>query len=210
MGKLFNPDSPVIRFLWKMADLIALNLIWLICCIPVITIGPSTTAMYCVAREIAKGNWPGILKTFFKAFKDNFKQSLLVFLVLLIPIGLIVVYLFYNIIGALNQMVWLQVLSWLAILIIGFICTYVYPLMAYFDNSLGNTLKNAILLPLANPPLAVLCTALNLLPVILLLISTDVFASAGFFWIVIGGSLTAVINCRLLGALFFKFVPSEE
>lgn len=86
-----------------------MNLIWLVCCIPIVTIGPSTTAMYCVARDIAKGEWPGIFKTFFKAFKENFKQSLLVFLVLLIPICLIVVYLFFGASGALDHMIWLKV-----------------------------------------------------------------------------------------------------
>ena len=69
-----------------MADLIALNLIWLICCIPIITIGPATTSMYCVARKMAEGEWPAVLKSFFKAFKDNFKQSLLVFLALCVLI----------------------------------------------------------------------------------------------------------------------------
>lgn len=210
MGKLFSPDSPAIKFLWKMADLVALNLIWLICCIPVVTIGPSTAAMYCVARDIAKGEWPGIFKTFFKAFRENFKQSLLVFLILLVPICLIAVYLFLASSGALDHAVWMKMLCYLAALIIGFIWTYLFPLMAYFDNTLGNTLKNAVLLPLANPLLAVLCTALNLLPVILLLVSVNVFASAGFFWLVIGGSLTAVINSKLLGILFFKFIPEES
>ena len=210
MGKLFSPDSPAIKFLWKMADLIALNLIWIICCIPVVTIGPSTAAMYCVARDIAKGEWPGILKTFFKAFKENFKQSLLVFLILLIPIGLIAVYLFFAASGALDHSAWMKMLCYLGALIIGFIWTYAFPLLSYFDNTLGNTLKNAVLLPLANPFLAVLCTALNLLPVILLLVSVNVFASAGFFWLVVGGSLTAVINSKLLGTLFFQFVPEES
>lgn len=210
MGNMFHPDSPVIRFLWKMADLIALNLVWLICCVPIITIGPSTTAMYCVAREIAKGNWPGIFKTFFSAFKSNFKQSLLVFLILLVPICLVAVYLLFAASGALDQVVWLKVLSYVAVFIIGFICTYAYPLMANFDNTVGNTLKNAMLLPLANPFLAVVCTVLNLLPVLLLLINPDLFASASFFWLVIGGSLTAVINSKLLGSLFSKFVSEES
>lgn len=210
MGKIFSPDSPAVKFLWKVADLVALNLVWLICCIPIVTIGPSTAAMYCVARDIAKGEWPGILKSFFKAFKENFKQSLLVFLILLIPICLIAVYLFLASSGALDHSVWLKVFCYLAALIIGFVWTYVFPLIAQFDNTLGNTLKNAILLPLANPFVAVLCTALNLLPVILLMISVDVFASAGFFWLVLGGSLTAVINSRLLGQLFRHFTPKES
>lgn len=209
MGKLFGPESQFIKFLWKVADLIGLNLIWLICCIPIVTIGPSTAAMYCVARDIAKGEWPAILKTFFKSFKESFKQSLLIFLILLIPICLIAVYLFLASSGALDHTVWMKMLCYLAALIIGFIWTYVFPLIAQFDNTLGNTLKNAILLPLANPFVAVLCTALNLLPVILLLVSVDVFASAGFFWLVLGGSLTAVINSRLLGQLFRNFASQE-
>lgn len=210
MGKLFSPDSPAIKFLWKTADLIALNLIWLVCCIPIVTIGPSTAAMYCVARDIAKGEWPGILKTFFRAFKQNFKQSLLAFLILLVPICLIAVYLFLAASGALDHAAWMKMFCYFGVAIIGFVWTYVFPLMAYFDNTLGNTLKNAVLLPLANPFLAVLCTALNLLPVILLLTSVNVFASAGFIWLVIGGSLTAVINSKLLGLFFFKFVPKKE
>lgn len=210
MDKLFGPDSPVVRFLWKLADLVALNLIWLVCCIPVITIGPSTAAMYCVARDIAKGEWPAILKTFFRAFRESFKQALLVFLILLIPICLVAVYLFLALSGALDHSVWMKMLCCLASLIIGFVWTYVFPLMAQFDNSLGNTLKNAVLLPLANPFLAVLCTALNLLPVILLVISVDVFAAAGFFWLVLGVSLTAVINSRLLGQLFRKFTTEQS
>lgn len=210
MGKLFGPDSPAIKFLWKVADLIALNLIWLVCCIPVITIGPSTAAMYCVARDIAKGEWPGIIKSFFKAFKENFKQSLLVFLILLVPICLIAVYLFLASSGALDHSAWMKTLCYLAALIIGFIWTYVFPLIAQFDNTLGNTLKNAVLLPLANPFLAVLCTAINLLPVILLMVSVNVFASAGFFWLVLGGAVTAVINSRLLGQLFRRFTTEQS
>lgn len=209
MGKLFGPDSPVIQFLWKLADLVALNLLWLVCCIPVITIGPSTVAMYCVARDIAKGEWPAILRTFFRAFRENFKQALLVFLILLIPVCLVAVYLLLALSGALDHSVWMKMLCCLAAIIIGFVWTYVFPLMAQFDNSLGNTLKNAVLLPLANPFLAVLCTALNLLPVILLVISVDVFAAAGFFWLVLGAALTAVINSRLLGLLFRKFTTEQ-
>lgn len=210
MGKLFSPDSPVIKFLWKAADLIALNLIWLICCVPVITIGPSTAAMYCMAREIAKGEWPGILKTFFRSFKSGFKQALLVSLILLIPICLAAGYLLLALSGVLDSLVWVKMFCCLAILIIGFICTYAYPLMACFDNTLGNTLKNAVLLPLANPILAVLCTALNLLPLLLALINFELFVNVSLFWLVIGVALTAVVNCKLLWVLFSRFVPEES
>ncbi len=206
MGKLFGPDSPAIKFLWKMADLIALNLIWLVCCIPIITIGPATTAMYCVARKMAEGEWPAVLKPFFKAFKDNFKQSLLVFLALLIPVCLAVAYLLLSISGALNSLIIVKYFSYLAVAIIGCICTYVYPLMAYFENTIGNTLKNAILLPLANPFLAVIATALNLLPFLVLLISVEAFVTVSFLWLVIGFSAISLVNSKMLGRLFQRFV----
>ena len=209
MGKIFSPDSPAIKFLWKMADLIALNLVWLVCCIPIVTIGPSTTAMYCVVRIIARGEWPAIFKTFFKAFKENFKQSLLVFLALLIPICLVAVYLLLSFSGALDGLALIKYLSYLAIVIIGCICTYAYPLMAHFDNTVGNTLKNAVLLPLANPFLALVATALNLLPVLLLLINYELFVTASFFWLVIGFSLTALVNTKMLGWLFQRLAPEE-
>ena len=210
MGKIFSPDSPAIKFLWKMADLIALNLVWLVCCIPIITIGPSTTAMYCVARTIARGEWPAIFKTFFKAFKENFKQSLLVFLVLLIPICLVAVYLILSVSGALDGLALIKYLCYLAIVIIGCVCTYAYPLMAHFDNTVGNTLKNAVLLPLANPFLALVATALNLLPVLILLINYELFVTVSFFWLVIGYALTALVNTKMLGWLFQRFAPEES
>ena len=209
MSHLFHPDSPVIRFLWKAADLIALNLVWLVCCIPIITIGPSTAAMYCVVRKIARGEWPAIFKTFFQAFKENFKQSLLVFLVLLIPICLVAVYLLLSVSGALDGVVLIKYLCYLGIVIIGCICTYAYPLIAHFDNSVGNTLKNAVLLPLANPFLALIATALNLLPVLIMLINFELFVTVSFFWLVIGYALTALANTKMLGWLFDRFTPDE-
>lgn len=209
MGQLFHPDSPAIRFLWKAADLIALNLLFLICCIPVITIGPSVTAMYCVTRKIAKGEWPAIFKTFFRAWKENFKQSLLTFLALLIPVALVAVYLVLTVTGALDGLALIKYFSYLAVAIIGCICTYAYPLLSFFDNSLGNTLKNAILLPLANPVLALIATALNLLPVLILLADLELFVSVSFLWLVVGFSLTALVNTKMLGWLFGRFAPSD-
>ncbi len=206
MGKLFHPDSPAIQFLWKMADLIALNIICLVCCIPVVTIGPSVTAMYCVARKIARGEWPSILKTFFKEFKVNFKQAFIVWLVLLIPILLVILYLVLSFSGSLDSLPLIKYMCYLAIAIIGVVWTYVHPLMAHFENTTGNVLKNALLLPFANPVIAVAATLLNLLPLLLMVINFELFAAISFLWLVIGFSLTALVNTKMLGLLFQKLV----
>lgn len=210
MGRLFHPESPLMRFLGNLTDLIALNLIWLICCVPVVTIGPSTTAMYCVARDIAKGEWPPVLKTFFREFRSNFKQSLPVFLALLIPVLLVGAYLLMLVSGGLDHIPLIKYLCYPAIAIIGFVYSYAYPLLACFDNTVGNTLKNAFLLPLANPFLALVVTALNMLPVLVLLINPGLFARCVIFWLLVGCAITAVINMKMLGGLFQRFAPPEE
>lgn len=210
MGRLFQPDSPVMRFLTAVADLIALNLLWLICCIPVITIGPSCTAMCYVARKIAEKEAPPVMNTFFHAFRANLKQSLIVFLILLVPIVLVGTYLLMAVSGGLDHLPLVKYLSYLAIIITGFVCSYVYPLIAHFDNTAGNTLKNAILLPFANPFLALVVTALNMLPILTLLINYELMIRISFFWLAIGCSLTAVVNAKLLGRFFQRLAPPAE
>ena len=210
MGHLFKLDSPLMRFLSNVADLIALNLIWLICCVPVITIGPSTTAMYCVARDITKGDWPPVLKSFFREFRSNFKQSLLVFLALLVPVLLVGAYLLMLVSGGLDRLPIIKYLCYPAIAVIGFVCSYAWPLLACFDNTVGNTLKNAFLLPLANPFLALVVTALNLLPVLLLFINPELFTRCVIFWMLVGCALTAVINAKMLGPFFARMTPAEQ
>ncbi len=210
MGKMFSPESPLMKFLENAADLILLNLLWLVCCIPVITIGPATAAMCCVTRDMARGNWPPIIKTFFGAFRSNFKQALQIFLALLIPVCLICLYLVLAISGGLDGAPALKYLSYVAVAFIGFVCSYAYPLVAYFDNTLGHTLKNAVLLPLANPILAVIVTGLNLLPLLLYLCNELLLIRLGLFWLLIGFSLTSYINMRLLGSFFRKLTPLDD
>lgn len=210
MGRLFKLDSPIMRFMANMADLAALNVVWLICCAPIITIGPACTAMCYVAREIANGNAPPVLKTFFRAFRENFRQSLAIFLILLIPVGLGAAYLLMAASGGLDRIPILKYLCVLAVVIIGFVCSYVYPLLAHFDNSIGGTLRNAFLLPLASPFLALVVTALNLLPVLLLFINPALFARCVIFWLLIGSALTAVINAKMLGPFFARLTPGEQ
>lgn len=80
---LLNEDNVIHIFLNKLGDIIVANLLFLVCCIPIITIGPALTALYhCMLRTV-KGNNNGTTKTFFRAFKENFRQSLIVWLGLL-------------------------------------------------------------------------------------------------------------------------------
>ena len=206
MKNFLDLDSPVIQFLSAVADLVLLNLLWLVCCIPIFTIGPSCTAMCYTARRIANRESPVVSQTFFRAFKANFKQSFLVSLVLLIPIAVAASSFLFLLSGQLDQAGWLKLVYGAVILFSCFFCSYAYPLLAYFDNTFKNTVRNVVMMPLANPLLALLVTVLDLLPFFLLLLSLEVFARCLIFWIAIGAALTAVAKMKLLDRLFRRFV----
>lgn len=64
MSKLFNLENPVWNFLGKLVDMMILTGLWLICCIPVVTIGASTTALYSVTLKMAENKEGYIVSSF--------------------------------------------------------------------------------------------------------------------------------------------------
>ena len=89
--KLFNLDSPVMVFLSKVANLMILNVLTIICCIPIFTAGAAITALYYVTIKMARGDDPYIIKGYFKSFKENFKQATIIWLIMLVVIAIIAV-----------------------------------------------------------------------------------------------------------------------
>ena len=83
MKKLFDPDSPILRFLTQAAELAWLNILWVVCSLPVFTLGASTAALCTAVRNMIResGHWNSA--AFFRAFRDNFKKSTLLWLILL-------------------------------------------------------------------------------------------------------------------------------
>ena len=85
MGALFNLENPVWNFMGKVADLVILNLLALICSIPIVTIGASWTAMYYVTIKIVRKEEGYIIRDFFRSFKENFKQATIIWLLTTLP-----------------------------------------------------------------------------------------------------------------------------
>lgn len=209
--KLFNPDSRIMIFLSRVADLVILNILWLVCCVPVVTIGASTTAMYHVIRHWQKDSVSSIMRDFFQSFKEDFKQATPVYLILLIPTVAVVMnaMLIFNPENSAAVPSYLLVIWFISALILLFISSFVYPVMAFFADTLFKTLRNAMVLALANLPRTILISILNLLPVILLFVNLSFFLQSSIFWLLIGGALVAYLNMSILKPVFKKLVPSE-
>ena len=202
--KLFNYDSPFWSFLNKIADLVLLNVLWLVFCIPIITIGASTAAMYRVTLNMHRGEGGGVIRTFWNAFKQNIKPGTLIFLVLLVPLVLVIYEAWLYLSGAISQSLAMGVVFLFPSLLMALVTTYVYPRVAQFDNKLLATLKNACLLAIANLPCSLLMALLNLSAPLLFVFATGFFFRTGIFWLLIGGALVAFLNTFFIRKIFKK------
>ena len=93
MSNLFNLDGPVLQFINKIVYSVYLNILWFICCIPVVTIGASTTALFYVTLKMSKNEEGNLTKAFFHSFRENLKQATIIWLILLflgIVLGIVI------------------------------------------------------------------------------------------------------------------------
>lgn len=208
--KLLDPDSPIMSFLARVADLVILNVLWLLCCLPVVTAGASTTAMYHVVRHLQEESTSSVTRDFFRSFKSDFRQATPVYLLLLIPAAAVVMNAW--ILSAQSSdvvPVYVRAIWMVSALMLTFVVSFVYPVMAYFDDTVWKTLRTAAVLAVAKLPRTVLISAINLLPIIMLFVSLPFFLRSSIFWLLIGGSLTAYLNMLILRPVFKKIIDER-
>ena len=197
MKNFFNPDGPLMQLLSHISRLMALNICFLVCCIPVVTAGASLTAMYAVLLLPEDG---GTVSRFFREFRRNFKQSTILWL-LLLGAG-VVLLLDYQLMGnldgyaAVNYLLYLAGLVWLGV------SCYAFGLTAQFENTLGHTLKNALLLAFSMLPRTVLMVLIDAVPLILLLVSPEWFGRSFILWPLLGFALCAQLKMWVLKDVF--------
>ena len=172
MGKIFDMDSPVMRVLNRVGDLLILNVLMIVCCIPVITAGAAFTAMHYVLLKIVRGEEGYLIRGFFKSFRSNFRQATLIWLLMLLVVAVYVgdIWIF-NYSGLVFPKPLIIAVAAVAFVLL-MIAVYVFPLQARFENSVKNTLKNAMLLAFANLPRTILMMACYILPLVLGYFST--------------------------------------
>ena len=136
-------DSPVIAFLNKLTDLVLLNVLWLICSVPVITIGASTTAMYYVSITSIRSGDGYVVRRFFKSFKESFRQVTPVWLIMLIC-GMLFIgdLIFWNQVQEPIGKIML-IISVVIIMLLLVIGLWIFPVFAKFTGSRRNLMKNA-------------------------------------------------------------------
>ncbi len=208
MERFLGIDSPVMRALSIAADLAVLNLLWLVCCIPLVTIGASTTAMYSVALKLAKGDDGYVCRRFFRAFKQNFKQATVIHVVACVFAAIFAADFFiYTHGGTVPQFFLILLLA--AALLAAIFLSWVYPILAQFENSLWNLCKNAWAMAIVHLPFTVILLAVNLISPVFILCYTEWFVKGMVVWILFGGSAVAYLNSFALNHCFRRYIPKE-
>ena len=208
--KSFNIDSPLMQFLAKVADLMIINILTLICCIPIITVGPALTAAHYVCLKMVRNEDCYIVRSYFKSFKENFKQGLILGVILLICGGILLVDSIYFLGMGGTKGIVLTVLFYSVIASLACVVCYVFPFMAQFSNTVPGILKSAVYLAARNLPSTILFVFLNGLPVWVRLLSNEVFLRMLPLWICMAPAAVAHICSLRFVKIFAPVIKSIE
>lgn len=196
--KFLQADTPVGRMLARLLDLMLLNIVWLICCIPVITIGASTTAMYDVAMKLYLNNEEGIFIDFFRAFKKHFLKATGLYLIIAGFGAFIAIDLWC----AVHMAGPLKFVMTVVILAVGYFfmatVTHAGPVLAYWELSFGKTIKYAFIHAMRMGLQTILIMLMDLLPFLLLVFNQGLFIKSFFIWMTAGFAIIAYIKCALI------------
>ncbi|SEW30233.1 Uncharacterized membrane protein YesL [Ruminococcaceae bacterium KH2T8] len=194
MEDFFKANSPAMRFLTAIFNLIAVNIMFIISSLPVITAGAALTGLIKIVYEILEGEEVFLIRDFTRAYISNFKKATLFWL----PYILLWAFLGYDIFLVWNKLegtsFWMMIPPILILLIISCIAVYAFPLISLFKDTFKNTLKNALFLAIGNLPTTVMILVIHAL-IIGVLLRVDSFSVIlGSLMLFIGISVTALVD----------------
>ena len=201
----FVIDSPVMRFLGRIGDILLLNIVFVVTSIPVITIGTALSALYTVAMKLVRGEDPAIIKEYLKAYKRNFKPATICWLIMAV-IG-VLLFVDFRLVAVFSGTAYTVMRLLLAMILGIWLLTFLYlfPYIARFENTILNSMKNALFLSVAHIPstLMMLGVAIGLL--IITLFTSKTFVIGTILWTFFGFAILSYVQSFLLCRIFTKY-----
>ena len=182
-------ETPVVQWCTKVSYIIWMNVLWFFCCLPVVTAGAATAALYRMLMNLREEKKCSFIE-YFKAFAANFKNSTLIWLILLGCIALLLGF-YYGIALCENEILRgaLLMLFVIAFFLVFITLVYVFPVTCYFENTVGNTLKNAVAMGASNLKATIPACALTMIPVLGAIFSLELFLRMLVMWILFAPGL---------------------
>ena len=183
-----KPGSLYDRIFGFLGRLIALNLLWIVCSLPVITAGASTTALYYCTLKLHKDGDIRVFHDFFKSFKQNFKQSTLIWILM----------------AAVAVFLYMEKESLIAIAL------YIFPTVAAFENKTMTLITNAFYFAVKHIGYAIAVAVITILPMTMTLVDAKLFPVYLLIWLMVGFSLTAYADSWFMWKLFKPYFKEDE
>lgn len=209
MKDAFFSDTPLSRFVNKLGNLIILNMCYLICCIPVITIGAANAALYGVCFRFGTDQEQSPVRSFFRLFRSSLKKGTALWLMLLLMVGGLcsIGWMLYCSGG------WAQYL-FIPALVLAFVVLmsawYVFANVGLFENDAVATLSNSLLMGIGYLPQSLVILVINWLPVIVTIASPSLSLWATWLWTFLYFSLAAWTDTKLAHKAFAPYLPWEN
>lgn len=202
--------NPIIRILEKFGDLFVLNLIFVLSCIPLLTIGASVTALFTMTNKMVRNEEGTIWEGFWKAFRQNFKIGTKLWFVILCYLGILYVEFMYmqQITGSGAD--FLVVLIGFEMVLLTFTLPLLFPIVARYENTVWNYLKNTLLLSVSNLKTWFIVFIMWFVPMFAMAANALVFAYTWYLWLLILFGVFAYATSMVMQGLFDKLEAPKE
>lgn len=204
MSNFLNPENGFFSFMGKAFDMFVINLLWLLLCIPIVTIVPATTALYYTVVKVIRRERSYAVKEFFRSFKRNFRQGSIFSIIGIV--AALVMYIDFRYAWLLTQeqqssgSMMIGVFLVIAFLICG-IFLYLCPVLSRFDMPFGRILKSSFFMSTKHMP-----TTVVLLVICMAVLLGSYIVPIGIFILPVAGTLLASF---LIERVFKKYMPTK-
>lgn len=205
---LLSYNSPVMRFLERVFDILVLNLMTLVLCIPLITAGAAMTALYKTLFDIRQQKGRTVIG-YWQTFRAEFRPAL--------PLGLLAIvaiaayggylYLLYPQLAAERAWAWITVAAIGALFF--FPMSFLFPLFAKFENTVKKTIVNAFYMSIRHFPVTLLMLAMQVAWVFLMFLFPYQAQTILLAWFFFGISLPAYLCSGLFLKVFAHYAELE-
>lgn len=206
---VFAQDSSLMRFLTRIADLMILNLLFLVTLLPLVTIGAALTALNFTAMRIATGTDGPIVGDYLRSFRRNLRQATVLWLLVVVAGAALAAWHVVVTQSSLPSLATIALLAiWYLLLFMSVMTTlYVFPYLARFEGSIRELLRNARLMSIRHPLAPLVTIALGGLAAVVTIHYPQATAY-GLLWLMIGFAGIAFLAGSLFARVFEKYAPT--
>lgn len=202
MGEFFNPEKGIWAWLSTLVDVCGLSIAWIFLCLPVVTAGPATAALYYTVVKCVRGRESGAFGYFFRSFRDNFKTGLKTTLIVLPAAALLlalhhIVRWYGTRVGGVLYI--LYVAQYFALMVPAGMLCWLFPLLGRFDWEVRGLFRTAFQLTAAHLPSTVV--------IVLLTAQTAAFCVSYWWPVVFAPSVAMLLVSLFTERVFRKYVP---